>query len=478
MLKDVTHIVTDGLLGSGTEKSDGLSIKIGVSPVVSTAPVVITGDMDAARIREKLGLSPLADAVMDSVQFGANRIFCFPVAATTPGTLGEVTKSGEGGGSVTVTGSPVNAFSIVIRITAQGGLNTAAFAISINGGYSFTDEITVPMAGSYEPEGTGLTVKFTDAAQEDQKAQSFLVGDSYTFTTTAPAMTNGDVLAAIDKLQSFHQECEFAHIVGESALPLWQAVSEAQKELAEVFHKPMLFIIEAGFPDDSDGDLADWLLQMEADRKKVRNSDLQVVAAWGRLVKLDGTTQAINLAGVVSGLYARAPVQVSIGKTRPEAGFGISRDRLPELLPAGMDNSAIERLDLAGYLTFREYDGLSDIYVYHANMLCPDGSDYSYAEDTRVKNKIIRQTRKEALLLLNDDIDLENVQGELETKAKFMFPPLQDMIDAKEISAAEITVPEGQEQTILKDGKLRVKIRYLSRGYIREIEVDLGRSQP
>ena len=55
---------------------------------------------------------------------------------------------------------------------------------------------------------------------------------------------------------------------------------------------------------------------------------------------------------------------------------------------------------------------------------------------------------------------------------------LQRMIDAKEISSAEITVPEGQEETILEDETMRVKIRYVSRGYIREVEVDLGRAQP
>ena len=177
-------------------------------------------------------------------------------------------------------------------------------------------------------------------------------------------------------------------------------------------------------------------------------------------------------------MYAKAKVHESIGKTRTEAGFGVPRTQLLDLLPEGMDNSIIELLDLAGYLTFREYDGLDDFYVYHTKMMCPDGSDYRYAEDVRVKNKIIRETRKEGLLILNDDIDLEDVQGELETRAKFMFTPLQRMIDEKEISSAVITVPEGQAATIIEDETMRVKIRYLSRGYIREVEVDLGRSRP
>lgn len=487
MLRDVKHTVTDGLLGFATATGDGKSLKIGVSPIVSDTPIIITGDMDAAKIKARLGLSPLADAVMSSVQFGASRIYCLPVSATTAGKLGSVSKDGDGGGSVTVDGSPTNAFSVVVKITAQGGLNSAAFICSIDGGNSYTDEITVPVTGEYEIEGTGLKLKFTEATESEQKPSSFLVNDVYSFTTTAPTMTNGDALAAFTKLQKFAEEYEFIHVVGESDLPLWQAVSEAQIELRDTYHKPVFVVFEAAFPQTGDedeldlrgsGDLTDWALEMEAKRKKVKNYDIQVVTAWGRLVMLDGTTQIVNLAGLVCGLYAKAAVQESIGKTRAEAGFGIPKTKLLELLPAGMDNSIIELLDVAGYLTFREYDGLDDFFVYHTKMMSPDGSDFRYAEDVRVKNKIIRETRKEGLLLLNDDIDLEDVQGELETRAKFMFVPLQRMIDAKEISSAEITVPEGQEETILEDETMRVKIRYVSRGYIREVEVDLGRAQP
>lgn len=478
MLRDVTTTVSDGLLGFATAKGDGLSVKIGVSPVVSDTPIVVTGDMGAEKIKTRLGLSPLADAAMDAVQFGANRIYCFPVSATTAGNLGEVVKKGDGGGEIAVDGSPTNAFSVIVKITAQGGLNSAAFVVSIDGGYKFTNETTVPVTGLYELEGTGLTLTFKEAAQEDQKPSSFLVNDVYTFESTAPTMTNGDVLSAIQKLQVFKQEHEFVHIVGASSLSLWQAVSAAQEELMRVYHKPMFFVLEAAFPDVVGDDLTDWALQMETDRKKVKNTDVQVVAAWGTLVKLDGTTRRVNLAGVASGLYAKAPVHVSIGKTRLEAGFGIQKTQLLELRPAGMDDSIIELLDLAGFLTFREYDGLDDLYVYHTKMMCPDGSDYRYAEDVRVKNKIIREVRKEGLLLLNDDIDLTDVQGELEARAKFMFAPLQRMIDDKEISSAVITVPEGQAESILEKETMSVKVRYLSRGYIREVNVDLGRAQP
>ena len=72
----------------------------------------------------------------------------------------------------------------------------------------------------------------------------------------------------------------------------------------------MFFMMEAAFPTEGEGgDLTDWVLGLEADRKKIQNYDIQVVAGWGLLVKLDGTTQRVNLAGLASGLYAKAKVQ-------------------------------------------------------------------------------------------------------------------------------------------------------------------------
>ena len=436
MLRDVRSNVTDGLLGFATATGDGLHIKIGVSPSVTEKPITILGSMGASTIKSKLGLSPLADAVMDAVQGGAARVFCIPVAASTAGTIGEVTKTGDGGGSVTVQGSPNN-----------------------------------------EIEGTGLTIKFTEASSPDQKPSSFLVRDTYTLKTTAPSMTNGDVLGAIEKIKSFSEEFEFVHIVGESTVELWEAVSEAQKELMTVCHKPCFFLMEAAYPaDEADGDLSDWALKMEADRKRIKNSDIQVCAAWGRLVRLDGTTQIVNLAGLASGRYAMTKVSVSIGKTKDEDALGFPKTKLLELVPIGYDSTVIELLDVAGYMTFREYDGLDDIFVYHTKMMCKDGSDFRYAEDVRVKNKIIRETRKKALQFKNDDIDLEDIQGELDARAKFISVPLDRMVEDKEISSYETTVDESCYDTFLEDETMSVIIRYLSRGYIREVVIDIGRS--
>lgn len=468
MLRDITTTVSDGLLGFATAKGTGIFAAIGASPIEESEPVTITGNMGAAKIKERLGLSPLADAVMDAVENGANRVYCIPVEASVDGTVGTIEKEAQGGGELTVEGKPYNAYQVVVEITGKGGLNSAAFTYSIDGSFTRSDEITVPLSGEYEIEDTGLKLKFT----EGSGSESFQVGDVFRFSTEAPQMTNADALAAIGKLKYFNELYEFVYIVGESTPAMWTAVSAEQKELEEVYKKPLWFLLEA-YRKGPDEEPEDYALRLETDRKQVKNYAVAVCAQRGLYVKMDGTTREINLAGVICGLVARSAVQKSISRTRDSEGMGVGTSKLLELRPGGM-NEYTELLDTAGYITFREYAGLEDFFVTAPRVMGPDGTDFRYIEDVRVLHKIIREVRKAGLPLLHDDIDMTGVQGELEKRAKLMEEPLEEMIDAEEISDAEITVPENQD--VIKDERMDVVIRYVSRGYIREIRIDLGRS--
>lgn len=466
MLRDVRHEVTDGLLGISTEKGQGVHVKIGVSPIVSDTPIIVTGNMTAVKIRERLGDSPLADKVMDSIEHGSARVLCLPVSATTAGVISTIPSDSDGEGTCSVEGSPYNAFNIIFKITSRGGLNTATFIYSIDGGHTYSGEITIPLDGAFVIEGTGLTATFTVAGEG-----GFEADDTFKYKTTAPQMTNGDVLGAVDKLKTLNEDFEFVHIVGESSPQLWSAVSAQQLVLADKYHKPMFFILEA-YDIEEDEAVEDYAFRLEADRKLIKNYDIQVVAARSLYTSMDGITREINNAGIVSGMYAKAKVSQSIGET---AVFDIDSQKMQELRPLGIDEY-IGILDVAGYLTFRQYDGLEGFYVTNARMMSPEGSDYRYAEDVRVKNKIIRKTRKEALLQLQSDVDMEDVDGDLAAKAQFIQAPIEDMVRDKEISSVLITVPEGQD--ILVTETMEVIIRYAPRGKIREIIIDLGVRNP
>ncbi len=469
MLRDVNTIITDGGLGADTVKGEGVHVKIGVSPIVSDVPIIITGSMDAKKIKEKLGLSPLADACMDSVENGSNMIYCLPVAASVPGTVGEVTKTGTGLGSCTVEGQPNNAYEIIVKFTGAGGFNQAVLRYSVDGGYSFSEEVTLAINGELSIPSTGLLFKFTEDAVTP--TDSYKIGDTYTVSTESPQMTNQDVLTAIDKLRTMNYSFEYVHIVGESTGALWAAVSTEAENFTSLYKKPLFFVLEAR--NITEGETLDEYAQyLVSERTGLQNYDVQIVTARSLYTRMDGTIKDINNAGIVCGLYSKAKVQQSIGEVK---SFSIPENKMLELLPKGIEDY-ISLFDETKYLTFRKYEGIEGFYVTNARMMCPDGSDYRYAENVRVKNKIMRETRKQALQELQSDIDMTDVQGSLETIAKFIQSPLDTMVRNKEISSVRIVVPEDQD--ILATEKLNVIIRYIPIGHVREIEIDLGMENP
>ncbi len=469
MLNDVVHKISDGLMGFGNSNGTGVHIKIGASPVRSSEPIIITSSKKLDYIKNKLGLSPWTDAVMDSIENGAAKIICIPVA---PGTEGVITTAepsvGENSGSVSATGKPNNAFEIIVEITGQGVLNTAAFKYSINGGYTYSEELTVPLGGTYELPDTGITLSFTVDGEK-----TFKVGDTYKWSTTAPQLTNENILNGIDAVKNVKAEAELVHVVGCSNADTWAAISTLQSTLQAQYHKPLMFVLEA-FEPESGESMEAYVKRLISARKQVKNFEIQVVPSRAMYIGMDGITRNVNLASVVCGMYGKTAVNQSIGQT---ATMAISEDKLLKLLPEGTDD-VIDELDDNGYLTFRQYDGLEGYYVNNARTLGPEGTDYKYAEDARVVNKIIRETRKQALLQLQSDIDLENPTADLQAKVEFIKAPLDTMVNDKEISSVEVTLPDDAAESILKEEKLYLAVRYVQRGIIRSIEVDVGKSNP
>ncbi|MGN0710496.1 MAG: DUF2586 domain-containing protein [Anaerovoracaceae bacterium] len=466
MLRDVNITISDGQMSGNGTLGEGVHLKIGASDIESEELIKIRGTYDANRIRYLLGLSPLADACMDSVENGAALIYCMPVKPSVPGTVNEVTHVGTGTGKVALSGTPNNSYDVVVSITAEGGLNEAAFTYSINGGYTKSEEITIPLNGSYVVENTGLTLSFTEG---ELKEGSFVENDSFSFKTTAPQLSNQDILKAIKKIRNLKESFEFVHIVGETSEATWAAVSAEQKTLLETYKTPLLFVLEAYKPEDKTAEAyAEELIKA---RKTISNYDLQIVTARGLYVCMDGIKRERNFAGIVCGFYAKAGVQQSIGRT---SEFSISEDKIVKLLPEGIEEET-EWLDEAGYLTFRKYIGLEGYYVTNARMICPEGSDYKYAELVRVKNKIYRKVRKEALLQMHTEIDLADVEGSLIALSKFLESPLNEMVANKEISAGRVIVADGQNaDTIIDTETVNLKARFTPKGYVREFEVDLG----
>lgn len=467
-MRDINLKVEDGNLGRGSSDGTGIQVKIGLSNVTSTELIKVTRSMTAAKIKEALGHTPLADACIDSVENGAETIYCIPVKESDAGAVKDPVADAQGKGTFKASGSPHNAYDIVVEITETGGQNEGAFRYSLDGGNTYGEEQTIPVDGQFEIPDTGVSLTFTDAVEET----SFEEGDTYTFVTTGPSMSNADVLAAVERLKQVNIEFEFVHIVGTTTNALWASLLTEGRYFLEVCKHPIFFVCEARKPNEEES-VADYVGALKESRKGISSCYLQVVAAWGRYLRMDGREQDINLAGVVTGLYCRARISQSIGEVR---SFPVSSGKLTKLIPDGIEEY-LDDLDDSRFLTFRQYVGLDDYYVYNARMMSADESDFRYAEETRVMNYIVNEVRKKATEELQTEIDPGALDVSLAVIQERLKAPIEEAIRQKIISSGTVVI-DTEGLNILADETLEVRVSYVPMGHVRQIDITFGVENP
>ncbi len=467
-VRDINIRVEDGNLGLVNSTGTGTQVKIGLSNIQSVEPILITGSMSASEIKAKLGNTPLTDACIDSVENGARTIYCISVKESEVGSVSDPVVAAEGRGIFKASGKPYNSYDVVIEITETGDCNEACYRYSIDGGKTFSEEYTVPVDGQTEIPDTGISLVFTDDAEGD----SFKEGDTYKFSAIGPAMNNSDILDAVEKLKHLKLEFEFVHIVGTTTKALWAALAYEAKNFLEHSKRPLLFVCEARKPNE-DESVEEYVRALREDRKGINSMFLQVVAAWGRYIRMDGREQDINLAGIVTGLYCQARESQSIGEVK---SFAVSEEKLLKLIPEKIEEYT-DDLDNSKYLTFRQYVGMNGYFVYNARVMSADGSDFRYAEDTRVMNRIVNEVRKRAVSELQSEIDLGAVDVSIAVIQARLQAPLEEAARDKIISSGKVAI-ETENLNILADEKLEAKVSYVPIGHVREIDVVFGLENP
>ena len=445
----------------------GAHVKIGVGLASGAVPVRITGSMDSRAIRAKLGVTPVASACMDAVENGANEIYCVAVSGAVKGGIGEVTHTGTGTALVEVQGSPLNSYTVAVNITEAGKRNEGAFSYSLDG-ENFSDEITIPADGQYDLEGTGLTLAFGDTA-----AGGFVQGDVFTVSTTAPEMSNQEVLDAVDAVGDMNVSFEYIHIVGASGRVLWSALAAVANLFLTERKRPCFFVCEGRVKRDEET-LGDYVEAMKQERMGISSMFLQVVCSHSEYTQMDGAVSEVNNAGIITGLYSKAKESQSIGEVR---SFPIPASRLHRLLPEGIEKY-LGVLDKAGYLTVRQYTGLEDYYVANANMLAPEGSSYQHAEDVRVVDKLIKEVRLKALEELQREIDLSDIKASLVAVQANLNIPVETAARDGIISGGRVEIDDLDEQEFIKTESVGITIYYIPKGHVREINLTFTVENP
>ena len=237
-LPNINTTIKDGAMGVAGADATGIFAAVGVAALPSNGIITFTDKED---VDGKIGDGPLRDLIVSALSIAKTTVYAIAVEGSTSGTVSGVTavSGNQGDGKITVTGKPRNEYGIRIDIMASGKLNDGTFRVTIDGLAGKT--ITIPDGeGKYEIPGTGLTLQFSHADK------GFESGDTFTFTTTAPQATNGEILAAINTILDAKKAIEWIAVAGVSNAALWAALA-TQAKGAESVYQYLFFVAQARY---------------------------------------------------------------------------------------------------------------------------------------------------------------------------------------------------------------------------------------
>jgi hypothetical protein len=464
MLPGIKNNILDGAMGVQGAQADGRFAAIGVAAQFGQGILTFT---DPEQVESAIGDGPLRDLLVSALSISRTSVSAIALEGTLPGTKTEVTSgpANTGTGSIAVSGNPRNEYDISVEIVSGGGLNEATFRITLDGLPGKLS--TVPNGdGRYEIPGTGLTIQFSPGGS------GFAEGDSFSFSTTAPSATNGEVLDAIDEILKAKLSIEWIAIAGISAAPLWAALATKAIGASEVYQY-LFFVAQARYKAASET-LDQWVNALcGSERGSVASTRLEVCAGWIEEADSNGQIDVRGLIGVYCGTLAARKVQDG-----PDAVKFGGIAAATALKPDGINDGHIENLKNAGYVTVRKYVGLKGIYITSGQMMSEEGSDYDLVERRRVMDKACRNLYVAQLPAVNDTVTIGK-DGSPEGIDMFVAKsqaPLETMKTNREISDGYVVVPPGQN--ILADKKLRTKVRIVPLGKMSYIENEIAYKNP
>jgi hypothetical protein len=461
-LPNVKNTIIDGAMGVQGASSTGnfAAIGVGANP---GGGIKMFSDPD--EVEASIGDGPLRDLLVTALSIAKTTVYAIALEGTTPGTLSAVTAVKTGTGTVTVSGSPRNEYDITVEILSDGVLNTATFRVITDGLPG--KRLTVPADdGAYAIPGTGLTVVFNPGAG------MFKEGDTFSFSSTAPAATNGEIIAAATTIIDAKLSIDFVAVAGDTAAPMWASLATMANLAAENFQY-LFFVVQAR--GKAAGETVDQYVMALAgtERGSVVSTRLQICSGW---IEEADTNGQIDERGII-GVYCGRLASIGVHEGPDAVKFG-GITAATAIKPDGLNDAHIETLANSGYVTVRQIAGLKGIYFTSGKMACEAGSDYDLVERRRVMDKACRLIRTAQLPSLNDAVKVgqdgspEGIKM-LVAKSK---SPLEIMKADQEISDGDVIVPEGQN--ILSTNKLRFKIRIVPLGKLAYIENEIAYSNP
>jgi hypothetical protein len=460
MKNKIEYDIQDGRMGASAGFPSGAIAAIGVSEIV---PADIISLNDFSKVEGTFGDGPLRDFLQGAFSLKKKpTVYAKALTGSIPGTKSEVIpdENNAGIGTIAVAGDPRNEYKIKIVIDSTGGLNEAVFHYVIDNLQS--KRITVPNTpGTYVIPKTGLTITFNPGNPTGEQ-KSFVEGDAFSFTTTAPTVTNSEYLEAIESFILSKKKFSIFAIVGPTDKALWTSINtRLETEAAKNNFKMAVF--EARYLTSAET-IDEYVTAMTNLERPVGSlKRIQVVALHCETNDMNSSVDIRSPLGHYCGqLAAMCKVQERPGKVKLGAIDGLTK-----IYPEDINDVHLSDLDDAGYVTPVTYNNKSGIYFSRGRMMTDLTSDFRCAPERRVLDKALTLVYERQVEYLNDDVNVNKKDGSPEGLEYFKSDscmPLKDMLKSGEISFFELTIPDGQN--ILTSEELNFELAITPKGYI------------
>jgi hypothetical protein len=387
-VKSVSFTILSNGLGAVPQGAGNTIAVIGVAESGTDDQAVQSSSPRAFPDANGYGPGPQAAAFV--AQFDGNDVILVKAATVTSGTVSAVSHTGTGASVMTITGTPLDTYYLVVTPTVAGTIGVAGCqaTVSLDAGRTIYSTITFGVATTYLIPNTGLTLNFT--------AASLVVDDTYTAVAIEPKWSTGTLISAMDGLLA--SGLSFKNVLVAGDLSASEAAS-VKAEMTTYFNKKRFNRVFTNARDvlwggTSTETEAQWVTALLADYSGFEGDRLSVAAGFYNLISPLSQTQFRRpISWAAAALDSAASIGQDISAVAPNG----TAEPIPMVAkptnPDGFDYYNAQEnaaLDTARFLTGQLIYGLPGWYMTNSNLMSAAGSDFSILPYGEVVDEVCR----------------------------------------------------------------------------------------
>lgn len=461
--------IRDGGLGL-VESADEVKTQAKIGTCSSGTANTLYTFNDPQTVRDTLGSGPLTEALCHVLERAGGPVYGVKSPSSTAGAASSVTATQTGTATLAVTGASLDAYNVKVVILTGGATvaaGAATFKYTLDGGTTYSPEISLGTSGVYAIPNTGLTLTWTYVS-----GTAFVAADYFVFTASAPSSTLSEMQAAADVIIQDNTVNPFLiHYVGaaatvSAAATMATAVESKMQTAESTYFRYFRALVEC--PDDTDANIKAAFVSYAGTRTLIAAGSCYLTS------QVSGVAYKRNAAWPASAQAGRFEPHEDLGKVRNGPLRGVVSLVRDEFKTAG--------LDAAKFLTLRTYQGKRGFFVTNGRIMATAGSDFQYLQYGRVVDVACRTLRAAQLEYLNDDTFVDEATGLiLESAAVRIEQDLERQlrtVTTEPGRASSVSVRVDRTVNIISTGQLLVEYRIVPKAYFKQIVGKIALDNP